>query len=439
MILEFRVKNYRSFREEQTLTLIAEDEDGTHSAPFPGSEEERVLRSAAIYGPNASGKTNLLLALRAMQQIVVSSATATQRGDEIEPIDPFRLTEENRNSSTEFDLSFVADKDGEEVEFQYGFRATRERVLEEWLYSFPFNRRRRYFERTFDESEGESNFEFWESLGGQKKQIANATRPNALFLSTAAQLNNESIAPVFDWFRDSIHYLAGRDVGSQFTERLCEEDESVRQVVVKLLKAADVGIQDVHVEEGSVDLNEEMHSGLLSYLEESGRREIFEEDLSRSVHFQHTDERNERQFLSLLEESRGTQQYFSLLGPVMDSLGGGKVLLVDELDSSLHPRMVEEVINLFNDPETNPEGAQLIFNLHDTTPFDSEVLKRDQIWITEKFPEGNSELTALLEYAPRKTEALEKNYREGRYGGIPVPRIVQKAKDMSYASNSPDS
>lgn len=437
MILEFRVENYRSFRDEQTFTLIAEDEEDSHSALVPGSEEERVLRSAAIYGPNASGKTNLLLALRAMQQIVVNSATATQRGDEIEPIEPFRLSEEKRGSPTEFDLSFVADKDGEKTEFQYGFRATRERVIEEWLYSFPFNRRRRYFERTYDESEDESNFQFWESLEGQKKQIAKATRPNALFLSTAAQLNNESIAPVFDWFRNSIHYLAGREVRSHYTERLCQENESVRQVVVELLRAADVGIEDIHVEESSVDLSE-MPSGLLNYLEESGQREDVEEDLSRAVHFQHTEESDHRKFLSLQEESRGTQQYFSLLGPVMDTVGGGRVLLVDELDSSLHPRMVEEVISLFNDPETNPNGAQLIFNLHDTAPFDSEVLKRDQIWITEKFPEGNSELTALLEYGPRKNEALEKNYREGRYGGIPIPRIVQKAKGMSYAANSSD-
>jgi AAA15 family ATPase/GTPase len=436
MLLEFRLRNFRSFRDEQTFTLIAEDKEESHSISIPGSDEDSALRTVAVYGPNASGKTNLLLALRAMQQVVVNSATATQRGDQIEPVYPFRLNEESRNSPTMFDITFVVEKEGDKVEFQYGFEATRDRVIEEWLYSYPHNRPRKYFTREYKNDKGDYEFGFGDYFKGQKKQIAEATRPNALYLSTAAQLNNKSIAPVFDWFRNSIQYLAGRDVRSQLTERLCEDD-SVRQVVVDLLKAADVGIRDLHVEEGSVDVSE-VPSGLLDFLEESGQREKFEEDMSRIVHFQHSDDSTKEELLSLQEESRGTRQYFSLLGPVMNSLGGGQVLLIDELDSSLHPLMVEEVIRLFNDPETNPNGAQLIFNLHDTSPFDKDIINRDQIWITEKFPEGNSELIALLEYSPRENEAMEKKYREGKYGGIPIPRIVKKAKEIDHATSPSD-
>ncbi len=153
-----------------------------------------------------------------------------------------------------------------------------------------------------------------------------------------------------------------------------------------------------------------------------------DDDIRRTIRFQHTDQEDKEGLLELEDESHGTQQLFALAGPVLDVLENGWVLLVDELDASLHPKMVLEVAGLFNNPETNPHGAQLIFNTHDTTLLDQDVLRRDQIWLTEKFQGGATTLTPLLDFSPRKdAEALEKNYRQGRYGGIPIPRIVEKA------------
>lgn len=430
MLLEFSLRNYRSFRDEHTLSLLAEpdkEHETTHTAPIPNTGGDRVLRSVAIYGANASGKTNLLLGLKAMRSIVVHSASQGQRGDAIAPIQPFRLTKSGRTSPTAFEVAFLVD----EVEYLYGFEATRQRVHSEWLYSYPKGRRRRWFERTYDAEADADNYRYGESMEGQKKQIATATRPNALYLSTAAQLNNESIAPIFDWFREHLQFLHGREVESATTLSLCE-DEDTRRLVTNLLKSADVGIQEMFVEEREIDFSG-LPDHFVDFLDESGTRNQFEQQLAQAIRFQHSGAEGETGRLDLDDESHGTQQFFALAGPLLLALASGSTLLVDELDASLHSRLVEEVISLFHTPKTNPNGAQLLFNLHDTTPFDRDVLRRDQIWITEKDAEGASELIALLEYSPRKEEALEKGYREGRYGGVPVPRIVQKAQLLTDA------
>lgn len=428
MLLEFSLRNFRSFRDEQTLTLVAEankEYEDSHTILIPGSKGERALRSVAIYGPNASGKTNLLLGLRAMSSIVVNSASRLQQGDKIKPISPFRLDEETRRSPTMFEATFVVDN----VEYQYGFEATNDIIVEEWLYSIPKGRQRRWFERKYHAGHPDELFDPGDYFKGQKKQIWKATRPNALYLSTAVQLNNDDLKPIFGWFSDFVRYIAGSNLESLYTTKICETDENKKHVL-KMMDAADVGIKDIFVEEKSVDISGEFPEAIVSWIDESGQREEVEEILSRSVRFQHTEDGNKDALLDLDEESHGTQQFFALAGPLLDVLRNGYVLAVDELDSSLHPDIIREVIALFNDPEANPNGAQLIFNLHDTTAFDQEVLRRDQIWITEKFSDGASQLTPLLEYAPRRREALEKNYREGRYGGRPVPRIVQKAKSL---------
>jgi AAA15 family ATPase/GTPase len=427
MLLEFSVRNFRSFRDEQTLSLFAGPGDElreTHTMSIPGSDDERALRSAVIYGPNASGKTNLLLAVDAMRKIVVNSASNLQRGDDISWIEPFRFTEEARNSPTTFRVSFILD----DVEHEYEFKATRTEILEEGLYSYPKGRRRRVYERTLDSNHSEGEFEKSPHFAGQKEQIWQATRANALYLSTAAQLNNEDLSQVYDWFRNTLTYLTGRRMaadhpGSTHTARSCEDQET-REEILTLLNAADVGIQNLYVEKESSELAD----AILDWADSLDSAVHIEEDIRRTIRFQHTDEGGEEGLLKLEDESHGTQQLFSLAGPILDVLENGWVLLVDELDSSLHPKMVMEVVGLFNNPETNPYGAQLIFNTHDTTLLDQDLLRRDQIWLTEKFEQGETKLTPLLDFSPRKhTEALEKNYRQGRYGGIPIPRIVEKA------------
>jgi uncharacterized protein len=446
MLLEFSVQNFRSFRDKQTLSLIAGTGDEhweTHTMSIPGTEDERALRSAAIYGPNASGKTNLLLAMAAMRDVVINSATNAQRGDKIDVIDPFRLSAEARTSSTEFRIRFAIDDFEEEKEFEYRFEATRDRVIFEGLYTFPHGRRRRWFERMYDSNHPDGKLKKSSHFGGQKEQIWQATRSNALYLSTAVQLNNEDLSTIFDWFRNTLTYLTSRHLGvdgppgGTYTARACE-DEKAREQILALLEAADVGIHDIHVEEQPVDIND-FPSELIDAIDQAGKRQEFEEDLSRSIQFQHTADADAEGYLDLQEESRGTQQFFSLVGPILDVLEKGRVLLVDELDSSLHPEMVTEIVRLFNDQETNYGGAQLIFNTHDTTLLNQDLLRRDQIWLAEKFGDGATRLTSLFDFSPRKkTEALEKNYRQGRYGGVPMPRLKDKARRIGEIRSPKD-
>lgn len=430
MLLEFSIQNFRSFRDEQTLSLFAgpgDEHRATHTMPVPGSDDERALRSAVIYGPNASGKTNLLLAVDAMRKIVVNSASRLQRGEEIPWTDPFRFSEETRTSPTHFRILFVLDG----VEHEYEFKATREKILEEGLYSYPKGRRRRIYERKLNSNHPDGQFKKSPHFGGQKEQIWQSTRANALYLSTAAQLNNEDLSQIYDWFQETLTYLTGRRMaanhpGSTYTARACEDQET-RQEILTLLNAADVGIRDLYVEKEASDFPDTILE-LIESEEFKGGRERAKEDLRRAIRFKHTEDGDSEGLLDLEDESHGTQQLFALAGPILDVIENGWVLLVDELDSSLHPKMVMEVVGLFNNPETNPHGAQLVFNTHDTTLLDQDILRRDQIWLTEKFEQGATTLTPLLDFSPRKdSEALEKNYRQGRYGGIPIPRIVEKA------------
>ena len=425
MLIEFSLRNFRSFRDEQTFSLIASsgtEHQDTHTVRIPGDDERRTLRSAAVYGPNASGKTNLLLALRAMEQVVVKSAVASQRGDEIEPIDPFRLKKKNRNAPTAFEAVFIV----EGIEYQYGFEATREKVVEEWLYAYPYGQARRWFTRSYSTDHSEGAFNPGDYLKGQRKQIWEATRANALYLSTAAQLNNKQLAPIFDWFRHFLAYLPGRQVGHRFTAKACT-GEVQKERILSLLSAADLGIENVIVNEEPVDL-EDLPSGLRDLISSSGQKDDIEQILSQTIRFHHSSGDGEESLLDLDEESEGTQQFFALAGPILDVLDKGRILLVDEIDSSLHPSMVREIVSLFNSPETNPNGAQLVFNTHDVTLLDQDLLRRDQVWLTEKFNDGASQLIPLLDFKPRKeTEALQKNYLEGRYGGMPMPRIREQA------------
>lgn len=431
MLLQFTFGNYRSFRDETTFSMVASsgaEHRETHTIPIPGDNESRAVRSAGIFGPNASGKTNLLRALNAMSDIVVKSATSGQRGDDIAPITPFRLTAEHREAPTAFAASFIIDG----VEYEYAFAATRSEVVEESLYAYPKGQARRWFERRFSVSHDSGEFNPGDYLKGHRKQIWDATRPNALFLSTAAQLNNKQLAPIFDWFRKSVAYLPGRRLGPGFTADI-SVNEKERKRILELMSAADLGIRDIFVEEEPVDFDA-LPSGLAEIIEKSNQREKVERILGRSVRFQHTEVPEEEALLDLNEESHGTQQFFALAGPVLDVLDQGRVLLVDELNASLHPTMVREIVSLFNDPETNPNGAQLIFNTHDVTLLSQDLLRRDQIWFTEKFGDGASRLTPLLEFKPRKgTEALRKNYLQGRYGGLPMPRIKQELQERAHA------
>ena len=426
MLIEFAAENFRSIRDEQRLSLVASTA-GEHEAThvMTTADGERVLRAAAVFGANASGKSNLLLAMHAMRRVVLGSGRRTV-GDAVEEADPFLLDAESAERPTTFEVLFVQHG----VRYQYGFSVTRESVEGEWLYAFPNGRSQLWFSREA-KSSGGSAFRFGEKLMGPKRVFEDATRDNALYLSTAVQLNSEALKPVFEWFRDSVVVTGSSapfvwlfEPGSGETLDRCETPEE-RDRIVALLQAADLGIEEIVVD--TVDIGfEEVRSMLPQDVQQQ-----FPSDRKR-VRFRHRGASPESEPFELWRESGGTQRLFETAGRLLDVLENGRVLVVDELGANLHPLMLEAVVGLFTNPEVNTSGAQLVFTTHDTNLLDQKLLRRDQFWLTDKDDGGATTLTPLTDFRPRKgVEPLETNYLRGRYGGVPSPRLPRAFREVT--------
>lgn len=421
MLIELSVTNFRSFHDTQTFSLVkgqGNEMSETNTFEAGGVNNIRLLRSAAIYGPNASGKSNLLLALRTMERIVLESAIKLQRGDKL-PVTPFRLSPETQDAPSEFEVIFLVNG----VRYQYGFAATVDRVHHEWLLAYPKGRAQRWFSRAWDDEAQQYDWELGGNLTGEKQVWQKSTRGNALFLSTAVQLNSEQLQPVFDWFKTTLRVSNVGGWGPSFSAIQCEN--SNKKKIMEFLRAADLNIDDVLVESTPFDreaLPEDMPESL---------REVIAGDLEGKkiikIQTVHEGGDGESVIFDFEDESDGTQQLFSFAGPWVDSLSNGYVLFIDELHDSLHPRLVQFLVQLFHDPETNPRNAQLIFTTHETSILNQEVFRRDQIWFCEKNKSQATELYPLTDFSPRKgRENLEAAYLSGRYGALPFVRPLKQ-------------
>lgn len=422
MLIWFRLANHRSIRDEQVLSLEPGNvDDGPERVREVG--DLRLLPSVAIYGPNASGKSNVLGGLGFMRQAVLHSHRSFSPEGGV-PRQPFAWGEKLAEPSL-FEIAFKVDG----VRYEYGFCADDQRFVEEWLYAYPSARKQTWFERDGDE------FKFGEHLHGENRTIEKLTRPNSLFLSAAAQNRHVQLSPVFRWFaavrtRNLRTMFSGRwqdrsvPPGRDFalwwnrpasappeesTSAQLRAGDDVRKARFRdLLRAADFGIVDVDV------------------LDDSAAR--------RRVMIKHHSERDDA-WLPLEEESHGTQQLFALVPAALDALTSGSPLLVDELDASLHPLLSLKLVEAFHDPGQNPRNAQLLFTTHDTTLLGSllgpEPLRRDQVWLTEKDDQGATRLYPLTDFRPRKQENLERGYLQGRYGAIPfLAQLIREPADQ---------
>ncbi|MBN4079238.1 ATP-binding protein [Beggiatoa alba] len=423
MLIEFTVTNFRSIKTEQSFSLVKgkgeELEWGNVFQPS-GAGNPALLHSAAIYGPNAAGKSNLVKALQTMRDVVVESATKMQHGDEL-PVISFRLDVETEQAPSQFEVVFVVDG----VRYQYGFAATRSRVTGEWLLAFPKGPPQRWFSRVWDEARQMYDWKMGQALSGQKQLWRESTRPNALFLSTAVQLNSEQLQPVYNWFSRTLRIAQLGGWGSWFTASLCENPGS-RERVVDFLKAADLDIHDVQVTRKKFDVHslpDDMPSSLKTQLvEELNNKDMME------IKTLHQTAEGRTVLFDFDDESDGTQKLFAFAGPWLDSLEHGFVLFVDELHYNLHPKLVRFLIELFHSPETNPNNAQLVFTTHETSILSQEVFRRDQIWFCEKDGGQATEVIPLSDFSPRKNrENLEMSYLAGRYGALPYIRKLKTA------------
>ena len=348
-----------------------------------------------------------------MRSIVINSFRPGDRTSSIRRR-PFLLDEKARKLPSRFEIDLILDG----VRWQYGFEIDDERVLSEYAYHYPNGRQALVFNRDLDE------VRFGTIIRAAPKQILDTLlRKNVLLLSVAYAANNEVIRPLFEWFLSNLMLIdpSSRGVRTAFTADLAHSP-NMRSRVLRFIEAADLGITDVKKISPDPETAEEILITLSPMLDgdsESAKiDQIVIEDLVHLIH----DSLDGEVELEFEDESAGTIAWVGMIGPVLQALDHGDVLLVDELGASLHPHLVEYLLELFQDTETNPHCAQLIFNSHDTKIMDhdrSRVLGRDQLWLTEKSNDGSTTLYSIAEFKTRRNEALERPYLDGRFGGIP--------------------
>lgn len=420
MLIEFSVTNFRSIKERQTLSMVAAKAPKEHAGYLIEGGEKRVpdlLPSVAIYGANASGKTNFIRALSFMRWFVSSSQQKMQFGELIKGAVPFLFDKKTRTEPSKFEVLFVNDG----VRYQYGFSAIAEMVMEEWLFAYPKKRQQHWFSRHFDVETKKYSWEFGENFLGGKTKHENwqaATRNNGLFLSAAIQLNNEQLKPVFEWVQKKIYGIGtvdGVSVSPSFVQ--CRKGECEKEQVLKFTKLADPSISDIATEEMEFAQHDSFNK-----LPFDVREKILnskEKHIVPIIKFMHRDSDGEDVGLDLKEESEGTQKFFSLAWPIQNVLETGSIVIIDEINSSLHPLLVRKLINVFNDRNINKNNAQLIFSTHDTSILDKDLFRRDQIWFTEKDEANSTKIYPLTDFKVRNDEAFGKGYLHGRYGAVP--------------------
>ena len=412
MLLEFKVRNFRSLRDEQTLSFIASSDRehaATHCIATGLKNPSSVTRGAIVYGANAGGKSNLIFALATMGRLVVQSTAMTQPVF-AEQYTPFRLDRESSKSPVEFELNLLIDS----VRYQYGFSFDAQRICSEWLVVYKTGKGQAWFDRTWNSAKNEFDWAPFSSyFSGPKDTWKQATRPSALFLTTAIQLNNEQLKPLSDWFTNGVsilNWMGPAGVGLTL-QRL--EDPAFKARALDLMRAADIHITDIEVEK--------QPGHQIEFKLEAGKPPEFassDQDV-QVVKYWHRIDGEDAVAFDGRYESAGTQRLLSYIGPLLDAIETGKLLVIDEIDSSLHPMVVRFVLQLLLDPSVSKSGAQFWLTTHDTSLLDTELLRRDQIWFVEKNDRQASRLYPLTEFKPRKNEALERAYLRARYGGVP--------------------
>jgi len=424
MLIEFKVGNFLSFKKTVTLSMVAmrrTDEDDQPN--LFGYHDLNILKSTAIYGANASGKSNFIKALRFYRNYIRNSSIGTQVDERI-PIKRFVLSDDIADEPAFFEATFVHNS----VKYRYGFEATENEIIGEWLFGAPKGREAEFFVRN------RANIKIGDYFK-QAKGLDKVTRDNALFLSVAAQFNNEQAKNIFEWMND-FNVISGLDDHHYLPytlERI--EDKKNKNSILNLLKVADLSISDIRLDTQELSINdlEDDQIALINDRINLVKKKLTKKNDSieldekiiqnelKTVHRKYNNEKSSGQYeFSLSEESKGTQKLLALAGPIIDTLENGKVLVVDELEARLHPLLTKYIVSLFNSKKHNLNNAQLIFVTHDVNFLRNKTLRRDQVWFIEKNRYGASDLFSMIEYNVRKDANYYSDYLSGKYGAIPV-------------------
>ncbi len=438
MIVQFSVKNYRSFKDNSILNLVASNYDKNTREDlniFNVSKYKlRLLKSAVIYGANASGKSKYLEALMFMRQFALNSSKNTQQGEPI-ATEPFRLSSSTLKEGSEFEIIFLLKSEL----YRYGFEVSNKKVNAEWLYQKSKSKEIELFYREFQEIKT-NDIKIPKAKTLIKEQLI---RDNALFLSVLAQFNDKQAELILEWFQNLKTISGLKEEGYLNDTMKMSQDNKHKERILSFLKNADIGIEDFKLKkyafnnfeeeiekmEGNEKLDNELKSalkGLNSYFMRTSKeenREVFTDVIMYHKQFNSKGKSIGNVEFSLKEdESSGTRKYFAMIGQIIQVIETGSVLVVDELDSKLHPNLVCRIVSLFNSKKSNPHNAQIIFNTHDTNLLSSGLFRRDQIWFTKRDNFGASILYSLADFKTdevRKNEAFEENYIRGKYGAVP--------------------
>ena len=400
MILEFSVKNFLSFKEKVTFSMIANSnkELNDNYVEIGGN---KVLKSAAIYGANASGKSNLFKILN-LVFLMFRSSNSVDINAKL-PLIPFKLDKGSVNKPSEFEIKFILD----ETRYVYGFIADKDKIYDEYLYYYPNGRETKIFDRT-----NINEYSYTQKDEKILREIEAKNAQNKFFLATATNWNFDKTKAAYNFLTNGIGTCNNLEILKNMAYKMYETNpDYLKDFAIDFLQKADFNIEDYQISQ--IDVPGEFLTAIPEFITKT----LPDKPKAYQVLFKH---KNSDNYLSIDEESLGTQMIFAFIPFLADSLKNKKVLIIDELDKSLHPFLVQYIVEIFNDAEINKNGSQLIFNTHDTNLLDLNILRRDQIWFTEKNSEtGESDLYSLSDFSVRKQENVEKGYMLGRYGAVP--------------------
>lgn len=411
MFIGFNVENFLSIKERQELSMVAnadKEMESTHCFRPVDGMDLRLLKSAAIYGANASGKSNVVKAILYMRDVILTSS-AGEKIVEGTGFQPFKLDRNSLKKPGVFEIQFLL----EHKVYEYGFKIDGEKILGEWLYFYPQKHRALLFSREISENEEwklsgngqpESGYKykFGNYFRGEKHKIISLTRPNALYLTVGAQFAQPVLKSVFQWFSDFLKpgITPGDKRIDEFTSGLIETDSKLKQRIIRFLKSADLGIEDIKINPP----------------EERGKGEALD---IKMIHRAVLDDTEVLADIDFHSESMGTRRMYQLAGPLLHTLVYGGVLIIDELEDSLHIHMLKALLEEFFETSIN---SQIIFTTHDVQLLEEKIFRRDEIWFTEKRGDGATELFSLSDFKPkpRKDKSLKNGYLNGAFGALPV-------------------
>ena len=414
MLIQFSVNNFRSFSDSKILSM-----ESTSISDYPenisSNQKIKLNLCATIYGANASGKSNLIQAIGAMKSIIFNSFDRSST-DKIS-YDPFLLNIDKLNQPSSFEIVFLVD----DIQYRYGFKFDDKVIKEEWLFFAKKTKEHPLFYRIDDGIEVFKHFK--EGINLESK-----TRENTLFLAVVDQFNGETSKIIMDWFNklnviDGVTHNDYRGITFKMLE-----DEKTRNSLTKYYQKIGLGFDDIKIEKESFDPN--LMSGIPEDLLKQMMADLEGSNII-SMTTLHKMFNNDRELVDPVaefdvrrQESSGTNKIIDLSGPIFHTLKNGGIIIIDELDAKLHPLLTVSIIRLFQNEDTNPHSAQLIFATHNTNILSLGRLRRDQIYFCEKDKYGMTDLFSLVEYNMkgkkiRKDNSFEKDYINGKYGAIP--------------------